>query len=197
MDADESITRLIGLVKDGREDAVAQLWHVYFDKLAGLARRKLEAAPRLASDDEDLALSAFKSFWKGVRDDRFPQLTDRTTLWPLLVAITLNKCVDRVRHECRKKRGGAAKEVLGIEEIVGREPDPQLAGEVADQLQHLLACLDRTGDPTLRRVAELRLHGHSAAEIATTMDCAKRTVERKLALIERCWATEAADEIEA
>lgn len=197
MDADESITRLIGQLKDGRDgEAVERLWAIYFEKLVGVARRKLGAAPRLAADGEDLALSAFKSFWTGVRDDRFPQLTDRSALWPLLVAITLNKCVDRVRHEGRIKRGGAAKELAGIEEFVGREPDPQIAVDVADQLQFLLACLDRTGDPSLRRVAELRLHGHSAAEIAGAVGCAKRTVERKLELVGRCWATEAADEID-
>lgn len=193
MDAEESITRLIGQMKDGQADAVERLWAVYFQKLVALARRKLAAAPQMKTDDEDLALSAFKSFWAGVRDDRFPQLTDRTTLWPLLVAITLNKCVDHVRHRTRQKRGGAATAVTGLDALVGREPDPGLAADVADQLSHLLAALDATGDPILRRVAELRLHGHTTTEIADALDCARRTVERKLALIERCWATEAAD----
>lgn len=196
MDVEESITRLIGLAKAGEAAVVEPLWNAYFQKLVGVARHKLATAPRAAADEEDVALSAFQSFWNGVRADRFPHLTDRTSLWPLLVAITSHKCVDLVRHQTRAKRGGGAvyDAPAVLEAVVGREPGPDAATQVADQLAALLTCLDRTGDPQLRKVAELRLHGHSADEIGTALDCSKRTVERKLGVIERCWAAEVFDD---
>lgn len=196
MDVEESITRLIGLAKAGESAVAEPLWHAYFQKLVGVARHKLATAPRAAADEEDVALSAFQSFWNGVRADRFPQLTDRTSLWPLLVAITAHKCVDLVRHQTRAKRGGgvAHDPPAALEVVVSREPEPDIPIQITDQLATLLACLDRTGDPQLRKVAELRLHGHSADEIGSTLDCSKRTVERKLAVIERCWAAEVDDD---
>jgi DNA-directed RNA polymerase specialized sigma24 family protein len=195
MDAERSITRLIGLAKAGEPEGVEGLWAVYFQKMVALARRKLDVSPRRAADEEDVALSAFKSFWDGARQARFPQLTDRASLWPLLVAITANKCVDHLRHEGRRKRGGGAEAaVVNIEQIVGREPTPEFACEVADQLDHLLCRLSATGDPALRRVAVLRMSGHTTAEIAEALDCSRKSVERKLGLIERYWVAEAGDE---
>jgi RNA polymerase sigma factor (sigma-70 family) len=188
MDAEESITRLIGLAKVGEPLAIERLWNAYFHRLVAFARKKLDAVPNRSADEEDMAISAFKSFWLGVRDDRFPKVTDRSSLWPLLVAITSNKCIDHVRRQNRQKRGGTHGTIVGIEEIISSEPDPQMLNEVADRVEHLLQLLDATGDAALRRIATMRLHGHTTSEIAVTLDCAKRTVERKIGVIELCWA---------
>ena len=48
-------------------------------------------APRRASDEEDVALSAFQSFYQGIARGRFPQLEDRDNLWRLLITITARK----------------------------------------------------------------------------------------------------------
>lgn len=190
-DPEQSITRLIGLARDGRAEAIERLWQVYFHKLVAVAKKKLAPTTRRLADEEDVALSAFASFWNGARQDRFPQLTDRGSLWPLLVAITANKCTDLVRRETRQKRGaGAVPDVSAIEHVVGREPAPEFACLVADQLTHLMARLDDTGDPALRRVATLRMSGLTQAEIAEELGYVRETVSRKLQLIERCWAAE-------
>jgi RNA polymerase sigma factor (sigma-70 family) len=194
MRTDESITRLIGMARTADPGAAEVLWHTYFEKLVAVARQKLPLAAPRGADAEDVALSAFASFWAGAGQDRFPQLTDRTALWPLLVAITANKCTDLIRRETRQKRGGgAAVDPSAIEYLIDREPPPEFACEVADQLVHLLARLDRTGDPSLRRVAELRMTGRNQSEIAAELGCVRETVGRKLRLIELCWA-EAADD---
>jgi RNA polymerase sigma factor (sigma-70 family) len=185
---------LIGLARAADPAAAEGLWRAYFEKLVAVARQRLAVAAPRGADAEDVALSAFASFWTGAGQNRFPQLTDRTALWPLLVAITANKCTDLIRRETRQKRGGgAAADAAGIERLIGREPPPGFAVQVADQLAHLLACLDRTGDPTLRRVAELRMAGLNQIEIAEQLGCVRETVGRKLRLIELCWA-EAADD---
>jgi RNA polymerase sigma factor (sigma-70 family) len=191
-DLEQSITRLIGMARAADPGAAELLWRLYFEKLVAVARRRLASAPR-GADAEDVALSAFASFWAGAGQDRFPQLTDRTALWPLLVAITANKCTDLIRRETRQKRGGgAASDPSALEHLISTEPPPEFACQVADQLVHLLGHLDRSGDPTLRRVAELRMNGLNQSEIAAELGCVRETVGRKLKLIELCWA-EAAD----
>ena len=70
--------------------------------------------PRVAADEEDVALSAFDSFCRGAQRGRFPQLDDRDNLWRLLVVITSRKAVDLAQHEGppevrrRRARGGLA-----------------------------------------------------------------------------------------
>src|SRR5262249_15198784 len=63
--------------------AAQKLWEGYFQKMVGLARQKLQGLPRRAADEEDVALSAFNSFCLGAGAGRFPQLSDRDSLWPL------------------------------------------------------------------------------------------------------------------
>ena len=194
IDPEQSITRLIGLARTGQAEAAERLWQAYFHKLVAVARKKLAPTTRRLADEEDVALSAFASFWNGARQDRFPQLTDRTALWPLLVAITANKCTDLVRRETRQKRGaGATPDASAIEQLVDREPAPEFACQLADQLAHLLQRLDQTGDKSLRRIAALRMNGLTQAEIAEQLGCVRETVSRKLQLIELCWVAETDD----
>src|SRR5262245_30448891 len=98
-----SITRWIGQLQAGDAAAVQPLWEAYFTRMVQLARHRLQAAPRRAADEEDVALSAFHSFCLGAQDGRFSRLADRQNLWSLLVAITAHKCVDLVRSENRQK----------------------------------------------------------------------------------------------
>ena len=187
MSADGSITRWIADLRRGDDAAAGGLWAAYFARMVAAAGRKLAAAGR-AADDEDAALSAFKSFCLGAKAGRFPQLTDRDNLWPLLLALTAHKCVDQVRHATRLKRGGPAGTVAAdLDLVTSREPTPELLAEVNDRLVELLARLDGTGDPTLRRVAVWKLEGESADDIAARLGCSRRTVERKLAVVEAVW----------
>src|SRR5688572_81469 len=89
--ARESITRWLNELRDGDTKAAQPLWETYFRRLVQLANRRLHRAPRRAADEEDVALSAFKSFCMGVQQGKFPRLADRDDLWPLLVAITAHK----------------------------------------------------------------------------------------------------------
>jgi DNA-directed RNA polymerase specialized sigma24 family protein len=198
MSSPQSVTHWIGQLKAGDHAAAQQLWQRYFRRLVGLARKRLRGAPRRAADEEDVALSAFDSFCRGAERGRFPQLADRGDLWPLLVLITARKALDLVAHERRKKRGGGA--VLGesallgppeagpcLEQMLGREPSPEFAAQVADECRRLL---DRLGDAELRAIALCRMEGDSEDEIAAKLCCAPRTVRRRLRLIRGIWAEE-------
>ncbi len=192
MPADAPVTVWLGQLKAGDSAAARPLWDRYFHRLVGLARARLKNAPKRVADEEDVALSAFDSFCRNAEAGRFPELTDRDSLWRLLAAFTLRKAVHHLRDGARLKRGGGqTTDGSGeLEEVLGREPDPLLAVEVAEECDRLLAAL---GDPDLRRVALLRMDGHSVEEVAEAVGCAPRSVKRKLQLIRSIWEREVSD----
>jgi DNA-directed RNA polymerase specialized sigma24 family protein len=188
-----SVTDWIDRLKVGDPAAAQQLWQSYFQRLVGLARRRLQGTPRRAADEEDVALSAFDSFCRGAEQGRFPQLLDRDNLWRLLVTITARKASRAALHEARRKRGGsgvldeAALPGPGLEQFLAREPTPEFAAQMAEDYQELLARLD---DDDLRRLAVWKMEGYGNEEIAARLGCVPRTVERKLALIRTVWSQE-------
>jgi DNA-directed RNA polymerase specialized sigma24 family protein len=186
---DGSITRWIGLLKVGDGAAAQPLWKAYFCRMVGLARQRLRGAPCRAADEEDVALSAFDSFFAAAATGRFPQLADRRNLWPLLVSITTHKCVDLVRRESRRKRGGAAAPAnVAFDDLIGHEPTPSFAAQLTEEVERLFVRLDCSGDPTLRPVARAKMEGDSTEAIAARLGCVRRTVERKLQIIARMWS---------
>jgi len=198
MTDDGSITRWFDSLQAGDRAAAQELWQRFASRLIGLARARLQAAPRRAADEEDAVLSAFDSFCRGAELGRFPQVHDRGDLWNLLVAITVRKVSDQVHHEKRQKRGGGAvlcetdlgqrtDEEGAFAEIIGSEPTPQLAAEMAEQCHRLLALLR---DADLQSIALLKMEGYTNDEIAGKFDCVRSTVQRKLNLIRSRWEQE-------
>lgn len=189
MSSDGSITRWIGQLQAGDPAAAQPLWEHYFRHLVELARRKLHGVrPRIA-DEEDVALSAFDSFCRGLKRGRFPDLQDRDNLWKLLVVLTARKACHLMRDEQRQKRGGGQKTgaVEELEQVVAQEPSPEFAAELAENCQRLLNLL---GDDDLRTIALSKMEGYATEEIAGQLNCAPRTVERKLRLIRGLWEKE-------
>ena len=193
-----SVTFWLGRLKAGDPEATQKLWEGYFQRLVRLARGRLQAAPRRAADEEDVALSAFDSFCRGVEEGRFPRLSDRDDLWQLLVLLTARKASNLVRLERRQRRGGGKvlnasalapgpEEETALAKMIGREPDPEFAVQVAEECRRLLERLD---DPTLQAIAVWKMEGHTNEEIAEKLGRAVGTVERKLQLIRKVWGTE-------
>jgi len=181
MSSEGSVSRWLVGLKAGDPDAAQKLWERYFRRLVGLARLKLQGAPRRAASEEDVALSAFASFCQGVEQGRFPQLDDRDNLWRLLVVLTARKAWRLLRREGQQKRGGGADfGEAELDGIVGPEPTPEFAAEVAEEYRRLLAAL---ADRELESVALWKMEGYTNAEIAGRLGCAPRTVERKLQVI--------------
>jgi DNA-directed RNA polymerase specialized sigma24 family protein len=185
MSAEHSVSHWLALLKEGDSLAAQKLWEGYFHRMVGLARLKLQDSPRRTADEEDVALSAFASFCTGAEHGRFPQLDDRDDLWRLLVVVTARKASHHLRGERQKKRGsGAVPEDVVLEGVVGREPTPEFAAQVADECRHLLG---RLADADLEKVAVAKMEGYSNGEIAERFGCAARTIERKLQLIRDIW----------
>jgi DNA-directed RNA polymerase specialized sigma24 family protein len=189
MATDSSVSDWIRALKARDQAAAWPLWQRYFKRLVSLARKRLQGRRPLIGDPEDVALSAFASFCRAAAAGRFPDLADRDGLWPLLLTITVRKAAYLLRYEGRRPGGAAALPGDGaagptLEEILGREPDPALAAEVAEQYERLLRLLD---DQNLQDVALWRMEGDSVEEIAARLDCCERTVKRKLRTIRRLW----------
>jgi DNA-directed RNA polymerase specialized sigma24 family protein len=190
MTAPRSVTCWLHQLQAGDAAAAQPLWERYFTQLVQLARGKLRGTPRRVADEEDVALSAFDSFCRGVAQKRFPQLRDRNNLWSLLVTLTARKAIDLVEHKGRLKRGGgrvSADGERGLEQVVGREPTHAFAAQVAEESRCLLA---RLGDAERREIALAKMVGYTNAEIAAKLGCAEVTVERRLRLIRKTWEKE-------
>src|SRR5439155_10539972 len=151
MSSEGSVTRWVSALKCGDAAAAQPLWERYHRRLVGLARDKLRAARRRAADEEDVVQNAFHSFFQGVARGRFPQLNDRDNLWRLLVVITARKAVDQLAHEHALRQGGgtvqgesrmsagglAGWDAAAIEQVVGDEPTPEFAAQVAEEYGRL------------------------------------------------------------
>ena len=187
MPSGHSVTCWLERLEAGDSAAAQRLWERYFERLVHLARGRLVGVPRGMADGEDVALSAFHSFCRGVAARRFPQLADRDDLWKVLVCLTARKASALRTHEGRVQRGGPTPpqmDDVDWEHIVGPEPTPDFAAEFAEQYGLLL---DRLGDDALRLVALRKLEGHTSEEIADELGCNLRTVERKLHVIRSIW----------
>jgi DNA-directed RNA polymerase specialized sigma24 family protein len=191
MSSEGSVTRLIGMLKDGDRVAAQRLWETYFRRLVGLARARLAGSLSPAADAEDVALSAFDSFCRRAERGNFPLLEDRDDLWQLLFVLTVRKAINLVRYQGRKSRGAgrvvslADLEDLGAEIVLGTEPSPEFAAEMADECRRLL---DLLPDATLRAVALWKMEGFTNREIAAKLGCVETTVERKLHAIRELWS---------
>jgi DNA-directed RNA polymerase specialized sigma24 family protein len=173
---------LLARYRAGNEDAAAELFARYVERLTLLARARL--SPRLARrvDPEDIVLSAWRSFFVGARDGRL-SVGAGGELWPLLVTITLRKLYRNVKHHTAERRTVDAEQspdvAAAVLEPVCSEPRPEHAAALADELEAILRGLG----PFERRVMELCLQGESVAAIAAETGRAERTVRRACSVV--------------
>ena len=196
---EETVTMWIGGLKDGRSDAAGKIWHRYVEKLVRHARRKLGRSPRRVADEEDVVLSAFDGFLKGVDDGRFLKLDDRDDLWQVLVMLTDRRAIALRRRELALKRGGGqvrgesafgqpginSSQMPGLNQAACHEATPAFAAEVSQQLRYLLAGLS---DDAQRQIVVGKLEGRTNEELAKKLDISLRTVERKLSIVRDKWS---------
>jgi DNA-directed RNA polymerase specialized sigma24 family protein len=192
----DSVSEWFGNLKAGRADAARKLWDRYSDKLAALARRRLNGLPKAVSDEDDLAQSVFHSICRGAAAGRFGDFSTRDELWWLLVAITNQKTIDHFRRLTAQKRGLgcvetetglAAYHPFSMDDLLSSTPTAEFMAILDEQYESLLAHLN---DERLRQIAIMRVEGYTVAEIATKLAVGTRAIERKLHLIRCKWASE-------
>ncbi len=189
-----SAAALISKLREGDEDAARLLWDRFFAQLMTLTRARLQPSSRAMSDEEDIVVSAMKSFCIGLRDGRFPELSNRESLWRLLLTITLRKIADKQNYDKRSKRDIAKSLSNGSEGIeqegeinafISREPNPEIAAECAEQIGRLLESLEHDD---LKKVALMKMEGYTNGEIAQDVRCSLTSIERKLRTIRSIWS---------
>jgi RNA polymerase sigma factor (sigma-70 family) len=180
-----SVTQWLAGMKSGDDRSFEQIWQRYFSRLVGLARKTLSGNSQASGNEEDVAQSAFESFYFRARDGKFPQLNDRDDLWKLLMTITLRKAWKQRRRNA--KRGVPADPAILAEELVAESPSPEMAALTTDEFRRLFGMLDH---PLLATVALMKLEGHTNRQIADVLEVSVATVERKLQLIRHVWSGE-------
>ncbi len=185
---DPPITQWIRGAQARDEASEHGLWNHYFSRVVRLARSRMFALQASVYDEEDAAVSALRSVFRGIQGERFPELHDRNNLWRILVVVTNRKLRAQWRRETAGRRSPQTAdpdaEPVSLEEIIGREPTPEFVAEVMDETE---AWLERLADRTLQKILVMRLDGFTNDEIAAQLDCTTRTVERKMERIRLIW----------
>lgn len=174
----------------GEKEAIQKVWEAFSDKLLQVASGQLlQLGSRPSfSDGDDILASVFESIWEASRQGRLKSITNVDELLWLLLAMTRRKCIDHTRRMSSARRGGgkapySLNDAKGLfAEIVVAPPDPEYASDLDE---HYLWILEQLPDPTLRKVAVLRMEGLSMEETAAEMRLALSTVQRKLKIVRR------------
>ena len=195
------VTNWIADLKHGDSDAAEHLFKRYFERLVRLAENHVKRTRQRSVDAEDVADYVFADLVLGAREQRFPKLTDRQSLWQLLIAITKHKAADAIRRETRAKRGGGrvrGESILtgkdgdgrsrGFAHVIGNDPTPDDFAQYNDVLIRLLEQLDRSnpgGD--LRQILLRRIQGETIDEMAAAFDVVPETIQRRIKRIRVIW----------
>lgn len=176
---DVTSAELVARWRQGDQEAATALFQRYFVQLRGLARRLLSAKFAARLDAEDVLQSVYRSFFAGVREDRYV-LERSGDLWRLLASITLHKVRHQVARHTAAKRS-VRREQTATEDagrtgpdpaVLAREPSPAEAVAVVEELE----CVLRDLSPLHRGMVEWRLQGYSVPEIAAHADRSERLV---------------------
>jgi RNA polymerase sigma-70 factor (ECF subfamily) len=181
-----SFDDVMAQLRAGDDDAAAQVFHRFADRLIALARSRLDGQLRAKVDPEDVLQSVYKSFFVRYAAGQLDPL-DWDGLWTLLTVITLRKCGRWRQRFQTGKRCVNAEVSLQMPASAsgsgwqppGHEPTPAEAAMLTETVEDLLRGLEGRD----RSIATLALQGHSAREISTQLNRPERTVFRVLARI--------------
>ena len=185
-----SVTHWINLLPAGNDQAAQRLWDLYFERIVRLARRKMGVSAKPTYDEEDIALSAFKSLFKCVKRGSVQDDLDREQLWKLLATITLRKVYDAIVFENRQKRTPQHGHFVDLsqgavmETLVSDEPQPVAQAQMDESLNQLLDALVHRD---LQEIAIMKMEGYTNQEIADRLGRGLSTIERKLRTIRQLW----------
>ncbi len=183
MDQDSSPTELVRRYREGDPEAARALFKRYAQSLGGLTAQHLSRKLAGRVEAEDVVQSVFRTFFHRLTRGEF-QIDARTQLWQLLVKITVLKARAQGRRHTAAVRDVAIEEPGGAEDwlsaVADREPGPEEAALLVDQIEALVRDL-----PDLYvQVLQLRLEGHSVAEIAIRFKVTRQVIYRALGVLQ-------------
>lgn len=193
MSAEDPITLWIDQLRDHDPEAAAQIWRHFGIRILAAARRRLPAKNRAGYDEEDAAQSAFHSLCTGLSRGRFTDIQNRDSLWRLLLVIISRKISARRRYnarQCREAARSVQESTLlhdseqGLDSLPASTLSPEYAAQFEEICEEMFSGLE---SESLRQVGLLKMEGFTDEEIATRLNCSRRTVQRRLEVIRRNW----------
>lgn len=178
--SDDSTNReLLQAWREGNQLAAQTLVRRYMARLTALARARLSRKLARRLDPEDVVMSAWRSFFAAA--GRFDvHVPEDDSLWPLLVTVTLRKLNRQAaRHSAARRAVDsemAANDESEWQDIVTRDPTPDEAALVTDEVERLMGQLS----PQDRAILACRLQGEDQKAVASEIGCSERTVRRSL-----------------
>jgi RNA polymerase sigma factor (sigma-70 family) len=175
----DEFSDLLTRARTGDEAAVKQLVQQYEGIVRRAASGLLGQAMRPYLDSLDLVQSVHRSLLIGLRHDKFDISTPNN-----LIALALTMVRRKIARHWRKLKhqpsAQAPVSVNDTKDALSQVPDTQTgpASQVvfSDEMTRLMAELD----PTDRRLIELRLQGHSTADVARLLGVDSRFLRVRL-----------------
>lgn len=188
----QTISTMLFKLRLGDEQAAFNLWERFFHQLLSQCRLRLRRNTKAVADEEDIVLSAMKSFCFGIRRGQFPELSGEENLWRLLMTIVTRKIADNHQHHTRQKRDKDRTQSLtemdndsqSSAALMDRELSPQLAAECSEEIERLVGSLEHED---LKSIAVTKMEGFTNSEIAHQFRCSLTSNERKLRTIRSIW----------
>jgi RNA polymerase sigma-70 factor (ECF subfamily) len=158
---------LVILLKQGDEQAFAQIYKRYAEKLAGFAGAKLYSL----DDARDILHDLFVKLWEGRE-----QLHITSNLQSYLFAVVRHRIVDKIRRNVTREEYASAAQSFAV--AFSDEADKQLeAKELRQTIDHSLNQLS----PRIKEIYLLsREEGLSNREIAEKLSLSEQTVKNQL-----------------
>ncbi len=179
MSKDRSVDSFVRSLRQGDPSVTKEVFDQYVDRLVGMARKRI--SQRLAGriDAEDIVQSVFRTFFQRAKQGQF-EFSAEDDICRMLARITVHKTLRQVAHHQAGKRDASRDAGSGDESqdlvvnLMSREPSPDEATQLLDQMEHFLAQLR----PEDRQILELRMQGYSTLEISQQMKITDRKVRR-------------------
>ena len=191
-----SITGQFVQFRDGDPHALNTLWERFFPRMLALARKSLAGETRFVPDPDEVVQRAFVRLWQRTQRGSLDGDVDRNDLWRVLSRLTVQITHDQARREVAERRGAGqvrSASALQTDSSHGCDLDQRFSALPAPECDLICEELLSQLDDSLRRIALLKLSGHTNAEIATTLGVHERTIERKLQVIRVVWEDQAAE----
>lgn len=109
--SNHSVTQILRQLRhacsdDDRQAAAEKLYDCYRIQVERIARGRLPVGGGLA-DEQDVAQSAFRSFFCRIETGQMDALVNGGQAWAILSRLTRNKAIDLLRYNNAMRRGGA------------------------------------------------------------------------------------------
>lgn len=160
-------------VREVSEDAAAQFYARYMEKLMSLVQRNLASRFSARVDPEDLVQSIFRSWFTGAKDGRF-RPASKDEVWKLLSVVALNKVRNKVKFHDAQLRAVSRTEADA--DVLNSVPEPTV--EDATDFLDLVQTAGSRLDEMARRTLELTIEGKSVEEIARELGRTTKSVSR-------------------